>query len=338
MDHSEEILKGLPKYQIYDELNETQGRNNCYSHCKRLYRFNAQYEGIHDLCCLFEKNLKNLSARIKNENNNTEQCRYFYFWLNDEIRKKLKTRHPNTTNDTNVLLAFYSVGSNINSELSNNNCKYIYDNNVTLDLWKKWKDLYDYIRNYSYIYNKINSNNLCQIYDKYFAYILSLYGEYKKECCGSSLLKCPNNLNMQEWCKADNIFNKLSCKDTRPITTPFSSHGTPEAAEYQHEDDGTHSALFLAREYKHDTNGDRKTNDIDYYVKLGTSLSFLGILSTFFYLYNFTTFGNWIRSKILKNKINVKLDEDTQKLMPHELNNVDENFYSDAYKIKYVPS
>ncbi|SBT71966.1 PIR protein, partial [Plasmodium ovale] len=331
----EEILKGLPKYQIYDELNENQGRNNCYSHCSRVQKFNDTYEGIYDLCCLLEKNLKNLSARIKNENN-TERCRYFYFWLNDEIRKKLKTRHPNTTNDTSLLLAFYSVGSKINYELSNSNCTYIYDKNITLDYWKKWKDLYDYIRNYSYISNKISSNNLCELYDKYFDYIVSLYGEYKKECCRGSTLKCPANLYMKKWCNADNLFNKLSCKDTRPITAP-SSHGTHEAVGNQHENDGSHSLLFSSREDMHDTNGDGKTNDIDYYVKLGTSLSFLGILSTFFYLYKYTTFGKWIRSKIQKNKINVKLDEDEQYLLDKYSDYPDKNNYIENLNISYNP-
>ncbi|SBT56083.1 PIR Superfamily Protein [Plasmodium ovale wallikeri] len=337
MDHSEEILKGLPKYKIYDELNENKGRNNCYSHCSRVHRFNAEYEGIHDICCLFEKNFKNLSARIKNENNNTEQCRYFYFWLNDEIRKKLKTRITNTLTEKSVMKAFYSVGSSINYELSNDNCTYIYDSGVTLDSWKKWKDLYDYTRNYSHIYNKINSNNLCQIYDKYFAYILSLYGEYKQECCGGSRLKCPSNLYMQEWCSADNLFNKLSCKDTKAITAHF-SHGTPDAAGDQREDDGSHSALFSSREDKNDINGDGKTNDIDYYVKLGISLSFLGILSSFLYMYKFTTFGNWIRSKVLKTEMKVNLDEDTQNIMTNELNNFDENNFTDGYNITYHPS
>ncbi|SBT54379.1 PIR Superfamily Protein [Plasmodium ovale wallikeri] len=296
MDDSEKILRDLPKYQIYEKLNQNVSGSNCYPHCERVHSFNAQYEGIHDLCCLFEKNLKNLSERIKNENN-TE--------------------------------------SKINSELSNSNCTYIYDSGVTLDYWKKWKDLYDYIRNYSYISNKISSNNLCELYDKYFDYIVSLYWEYKKECCRGSTLKFPANLYMQEWCSAD-LFNKLSCKNTRPTNAP-SSHGTHEAAGDQHENDGSHSSLFSARQDMHDTNGDGKTSGIDYYVKLGTSLSFLGILSTFFYLYNFTTFGNWIRSKILKNKINVKLDEDEKYLLDKCSDYPDKNNYIENLNISYNP-
>ncbi|SBT00074.1 hypothetical protein POVCU1_057340, partial [Plasmodium ovale curtisi] len=51
----------------------------------------------------------------------------------------------------------------------------------------------------------------------------------------------------------------------------------------------------------------------------------------------FTTFGNIIRSKVLKTKIKVNLDEDAQNLMTHELNNEDKSFYSDDYKIAYNP-
>ncbi|SBT55894.1 PIR Superfamily Protein [Plasmodium ovale wallikeri] len=170
---------------------------------------------------------------------------------------------------------------------------------------------------------------------KYFDYIINLYGEYKKECRGDSPLKCPANLYMQKWCSAD-LFNKLSCKDTRSITAP-SSHGTRKAAGNQHENDGSHSSLFSSSEDMHDTNGDGKTSGIDYYVKLSTSLSFLGILSTFFYLYKFTTFGKWIRSKILKNKINVKLNEDEQYLLDKYSDYPDKNNYIENLNISYNP-
>ncbi|SBT00681.1 PIR Superfamily Protein, partial [Plasmodium ovale curtisi] len=52
----------------------------------------------------------------------------------------------------------------------------------------------------------------------------------------------------------------------------------------------------------------------------------------------FTTFGNWIRSKVLKNEMKVNLDEDLQNLTTHELNNLDENNFTDDYNITYHPS
>ncbi|SBT01037.1 PIR Superfamily Protein, partial [Plasmodium ovale curtisi] len=52
----------------------------------------------------------------------------------------------------------------------------------------------------------------------------------------------------------------------------------------------------------------------------------------------FTTFGTWIRSKIVKNKINVILDDEAQNSIAHELNNMNENFYSDGYNITYHTS
>lgn len=45
-----------------------------------------------------------------------------------------------------------------------------------------------------------------------------------------------------------------------------------------------------------------------------------------------------MRSKVLKQKINVNLDEDSQNLIEHELNNVDKNIYNDGYNITYNAS
>ncbi|SBT53261.1 PIR Superfamily Protein [Plasmodium ovale wallikeri] len=84
--------------------------------------------------------------------------------------------------------------------------------------------------------------------------------------------------------------------------------------------------------------GETLTTKSDYYSKLGIGFSFLTILPTFFYLYKFTTFGNWIRFKVLKHNINIKPGEDANTLMTQELNKDDENFYNDGYNITYHPS
>ncbi|SBT01728.1 PIR Superfamily Protein, partial [Plasmodium ovale curtisi] len=52
----------------------------------------------------------------------------------------------------------------------------------------------------------------------------------------------------------------------------------------------------------------------------------------------FTSFGTWIRSKVLKEKINADLDQDTQNLIENELNEMGENLYNDGYNITYHPS
>ncbi|SCA83818.1 Plasmodium vivax Vir protein, putative [Plasmodium vivax] len=81
-----------------------------------------------------------------------------------------------------------------------------------MELWKQWKDLYDYIKNKKDIQNIINSDNkLCEIYPKYHTYITGIYKTYKKECCEGYNGNCPHEINFSEWCKQEDILTELTC-------------------------------------------------------------------------------------------------------------------------------
>ncbi|KNA02391.1 hypothetical protein PVNG_01545 [Plasmodium vivax North Korean] len=89
-----------------------------------------------------------------------------------------------------------------------------------MELWKKWKDLYDYIKNKDDIQNIINSDReLCKIYPKYHTYITGIYETYKKECCEVYNGNCPYELNFKEWCHKEDLFTKLKCNDSEVVTT-----------------------------------------------------------------------------------------------------------------------
>ncbi|GAB69658.1 hypothetical protein PCYB_004070, partial [Plasmodium cynomolgi strain B] len=122
----------------------------------------------------------------------------------------------------------------INAALSNNKCEYIYDPNIDLELWKNWKDLYDYLRDQKEIEGKINSDSyLCKIYPHYFSYIKGIYEKYKMECCSNKIRKCPKGIDFEEWCTGKNILTELECKHTQKV---------PEHGEQPSERDSAHSA------------------------------------------------------------------------------------------------
>ncbi|SCA83482.1 Plasmodium vivax Vir protein, putative [Plasmodium vivax] len=176
-------------------------------------KFNG-YEDLYELCKMFEKNLSELPIILREETDNNEKCRYLIFWLNDQMRKMFNSYNilPNIKNS--IMQGFYSLTYRTNPILLKNKCKYIYDNDIDLDLWKNWKDLYDYIRNKDNIRAKIESNKiLCKTYQEYNTHITRIYENYKKECCEKKYGNCPHYLNFKEWCDKDNILIELECTE-----------------------------------------------------------------------------------------------------------------------------
>ncbi|SBT73753.1 PIR protein [Plasmodium ovale] len=334
-DFKERILSGLPKYELYEKLNDA--CENCgyctYCNFNRtvLNRYN---ENLYELCCTFAKNLVMLPEILQDETVEVDGCKYFTFWIHDEIRKRLNNKEIDDNNISRILTILLQVHHRIKSSPKPNICYFDYYRKTDLILWKKFKDLYDYSLNFEDIKSKIaTDDNLCPIYLKYITYIESSYEDFKNECCNHSE-KCPNELNLKDWCSKHDFILKLSCKESQSIAPEISQDTKDQLLQKEQEGDRSHRTNFPS----HDTHGDGITTSTDYYAKLGVSISFLGILSSFFYLYKYTTFGNWINSKILKQKINANLDQNSQTFLEHDLNNMDESLYNDDYNVTYHPS
>ncbi|SBT59027.1 PIR Superfamily Protein [Plasmodium ovale wallikeri] len=338
MEEWEKILNNSSKYELYNKFNEKcDHKCNYVSYCSEVDYLEKWYTGFLDVCYMFARNLINLNEILSGENNE-KRCIYMNFWITDYVRKMLENKWKNNTYISYILPSFLTVENIITGASKKYNCHFDYSSNIDLNLWKERKDLHDYIENYSYIKEKIESDmHLCKIYSEYFVYIKGLHEKYKRECCNGLSDKCPNQLNLDYFCNNEILINKLECNENKVVLT-----ASPKEVKYQVlEEHGASGRYNSAPASLHDRNqevtGDILTNNSGYYAKLGTSISFLGIASTIFYLYKFTTFGNLIRSKVLKTKIKVNIDEDAQNLMTHELNNEDKSFYSNDYKIAYNP-
>ncbi|SBS99928.1 PIR Superfamily Protein [Plasmodium ovale curtisi] len=340
-DFQKQVLKVLSKYQLYEKLNETCDNCEYCTYCEFSRTVLNKYgEGLYSLCCRFAKNLVTLPIILQEETVENDRCKYLTFWMHNEIIQNFSNYKVSSNNIPKILLKFFQVQSKIRSLHKNNNCFNEYNSNTELSIWKQWKDLYDYIKSYSEIEKKIKSEkNLCSIYSKYIRYIETIYEKYRSECCErKTSILCPYSIKYDEWCNKENFLPKLSCEETETIVqTPVRDLRT-QVLDKQQPGDGSHSEAYSSLEDQHEKSGHAITSNTDYYSKIGGSLSFLGILSTLFYLYNFTSFGTWVRSKIPKKKKKVNLDEDEQHFRAHELNNVDENIFTDDYNITYNPS
>ncbi|SBT84335.1 PIR protein [Plasmodium ovale] len=335
MAQPETILKGLPKYELYKKLDNKDDSSHYDSYCTRVGNLESRYNGIRELCSMFARNLIKLNEILKDEDDKNDRCKYFTFWIHDYLRKNFSTQWKDL--EVNVIIRkFFSLLNTVKSESGIDNCNYDYVNTYTLDLFKNWKDLYDFIKNYNEIHNKINSNEiLCSNYLEYYKYIEGIYNSYKQECCNIHNNKCPFPYGYNSWCQQTHILPKLECNEANrdeSASTMDVRTGTLEKSAQ----DVSHSAATSLLEYDQDTTGDIMTKNSDYYAKIGVSLPFLGILSTSFYLYKFTTFGTWIKSKLLrKSKINFNPNYDTEHLLPHGSKDTDLNTHNDDFNINY---
>ncbi|SBT56409.1 PIR Superfamily Protein [Plasmodium ovale wallikeri] len=254
-------------------------------------------------------------------------------------RKKFSTQWKDLEVN-NIIRRFFSLLTTVKRKSGTDNCNYNYVKTYTLDLWKNWKDLYDFIKNYSEIKNKINSNDiLCSNYLEYFRYIEGIYNSYKQDCCNTDNNKCPFPFGANPWCQQNETLPKLECNKVNPVESAYIEAERARTLERSAQDGVSHSVADPLLAHDQDATGDIITNNSDYYAKLGVSLPFLGILSTSFYLYKYTTFGTWIRSKLLrKSKINFNLDDDTEHLSPHGSKDIDFNTYNDDFTINYQSS
>ncbi|SBT58956.1 PIR Superfamily Protein [Plasmodium ovale wallikeri] len=341
MSQSEKILKNLPKYKLYENFDKNEDKDKYSRFCADRNYLNDILTDFYELCLIYARNLVTLPTILKDEIGKNESCRYFTFWIHDKIRKIDPSRWKRSDEIQYILRQFYQVESDIQAGNENNNCFYHFNSNMKLNLWLEWKDLYDYIINYEDIKNKIESDQeLCKLYPAYFDNITSIHKKYKAECCNKNYSSlCPDGINFNVWCDKDELFNKLQCDPNKKNPRASIVHSeTPNALDRQ-EIDRTNSKTRLQDQRDYTEHGDILTNNTDYYIKLSVPLLLLGLSSTFFYLYNFTSFGSLVRSKLLgKSKIKDNMNEDAQHLLEYQSDNLGEDLYDNDFHINYYPS
>ncbi|EDL42612.1 variable surface protein Vir22, truncated, putative, partial [Plasmodium vivax] len=208
------FLKDSHPYGLYKKFFRSVPEEK-YTPCCRSYKYNFyKNQEFYELCKRYENNFKELSTIMNGELDSNEQCIFLKFWLNEEIRKLFKSTGTISLNEIFILSAFFSVSNMLNSGLTENRCIYNYSGRINMELWKKWKDLYDYIRNKDNLQDVIDSSKqLCDVYPKYYRYIEGIYNNYKEVCCDKKNGNCPNELYFKEWCTPGKVLTKLACNN-----------------------------------------------------------------------------------------------------------------------------
>ncbi|SBT84411.1 PIR protein [Plasmodium ovale] len=340
MDEWGKILKGLSNYELYNKLNQNDDdKGNYVSFCRIVGHYIQKYPGILEFCYIFAKNLIKLPKVLSDVTDKDERCLYFNFWITDYVRKLLENEWKGKGTENHILTRFLQVENAIKSDSKNNNCLFYYDSNISLNLWKEWKALHDYIENYNDIKEKIKSGGeICTIYSNYFDFIEGLYKKFKGDCCNGHSHKCTNYIILDHWCTKASLFTKLDCDQTKKVTPHYQGLTTNPGTENHQKGDSPPLASSLSLQHEDEEPDNLFSDNSEYYVKLSISLSLFGIFSTLFYMYKFTRFGTCIQSKFSRSKININLDKDTQNLLSHDSDNKELNMYGDDYNINYYPS
>ncbi|SBT83253.1 PIR protein [Plasmodium ovale] len=308
MEKAENILENLPKYKLYSKLDKKQYESVYCSYCNRVNSLVLKYTGIYELCCMFVRNIIKLSQLLEDEKDNDERCRYLNFWITDHIRKKFDTDW-NDSNDIHTILRRFLSVENFIPSTSKNNCSFYYNSNTDLELWKKLKDLYDYIKNYNYIEKKINSQGYsCETHSHYFDYITSLYKTFKEECCNESPGKCSYPFEFRDLCKNTEYLTQITCNKDKILKGATHVPSGSEVLGNQRETTAIPSQSNSLQVFDHIAQSSSEYNNPDYYVKLSLGISSLGIFFIIIFLYKFTTLGTWIRYNLLKKKKKLMLN------------------------------
>ncbi|KMZ82988.1 hypothetical protein PVIIG_05283 [Plasmodium vivax India VII] len=173
------VFEGLPSHKKYKEFDKKDNIDHYCSYCTDLLPYEIDNPGINALCKIFAKNLK----EIKDKNNRSKDCSYFYYWMYDKIWQNFGINSNHISNKP-VVLALLNVVYRIIYKLKIDECLYNYNSDDTFHVWNEKQYLHDYFKNFNAINGCITSKmEDCKTHCEYVKHIATLYEKYIKECC-----------------------------------------------------------------------------------------------------------------------------------------------------------
>ncbi|SBS99942.1 PIR Superfamily Protein [Plasmodium ovale curtisi] len=285
----------------------------CYDVCDALPQELSKYDGIEKLCSKIGFNLNKLSELETFDEFKDGHCSTINYWAYDRLYKDIV--YPSKTFSSNSFEydKFLNMWNKLDQE---NKCKFdLY--NYSEDHFDKMKVIFELAVNYHTIKAKVDTPGFecSEQYEKYINSSVQTYEEVKGECPNGNEKKYCSVLNGIRSDFKDEL-SKLKCKKTKIKTLPPAKalEGTEEESGGRHAQDTQDEHLQRASSdgSMQDRRGARGETTLD----PGTdaqadssstgSMTFLflllGTLVVFFFFYNFTPFGPWIRTRLLRNK------------------------------------
>ncbi|SBT83194.1 PIR protein [Plasmodium ovale] len=191
-DGMNDILKGTPSYELYEEFNKEEDKTGANSYCEEFFKNDDNYKSEAVKICKqiinnFNKLYEN-EITIKADN----RCLHYKNWVYHKIWTLITTK-AEYENTEKIIKQFVDIQTkkNIPKDKEERVCHYYFNFNdfIELNARKEEKDLYDYFKNYYTIENKIPENmEEKKKYNDYLEYIYKLYKVHKIgwKCCDDS--------------------------------------------------------------------------------------------------------------------------------------------------------
>ncbi|SBT58554.1 PIR Superfamily Protein [Plasmodium ovale wallikeri] len=315
MKEWETVLKHLTSYAIYEKLNYANDVEKNCNDCTQIEHVDRIYNGIHNLCCQLERNLKNLSAVFDQGYNETEQCQYLNLWFYSEVWKRFSSFRKKIY-DTGIISRLTYVWGNIYDTLSNVRCNYIWHNKINFDVLKELISLFYFFKNYDIIEKSVLSdNNRCQTYYEYVKENEDLYKKHKDKFCKHPYTTWLNYCNTHKKYDPSKLLSKITCNDqisrNMEQSEPAIAHVEPEV--------GTSPTI---------------PSNI---VSSVTAVSTMSVIFLILFLfYKFTPFGSLLKGLIRRGKITEEnIDEEIGYTFLNNSETQSLNFDGSKYNIAY---
>ncbi|SBS92960.1 PIR Superfamily Protein [Plasmodium ovale curtisi] len=313
---------------IHTELKRNKDVNSSKHFCQNISSVINQYPGIKEVCWEVASYLNYIGKKTLDSNTAKTYCSYLNYLLYDKI-----INSNVDSNHSKIIYYIHTPWRRIISEpdfYKKDICQPIF-RNMDKEYYAKWKKMFDYCANSTYIQEKLSPKDSCaKSYCKYIDENKELYSHLTDVCSIQNKNECPPFFKDCEKNIPSYILNLPQCEEYKK--SGESSHVTDEEVTGK----ASAGTLRTIQEIPLDSSPSMNQSSSSYSnTAMLTTFPTLTILVASLLMYKLTPFGSWLRPHLQRmTKINNFLDEeDTQLSYTSEYNDINSN--NESYNIAY---
>ncbi|SBT58568.1 PIR Superfamily Protein [Plasmodium ovale wallikeri] len=274
--------------RIHKELESNANLDSSKEFCQYVTSISNSYPGIEKVCWEVASHLNHIGKNILDDNNAKTYCSYLKYLLYDKIIKNYDV------SKYSLIISYFEIPWNriisrygfYNKEI----CRPVF-HNMANEYYHKWKEMFDYCTNYTYIRSKLSAKDTCaKSYCQYIDRHKNLYTELMTICT----IEDDNNCTP--------FFT--DCQKNNPSEIL----DLPECEEYKRSrDDQLNTADGVSKQELSTGESDSQEASLDLSTSMSTSspsysnsamltiFPTLSVLATSLLMYKLTPFGSWLR-------------------------------------------
>ncbi|SBT58533.1 PIR Superfamily Protein [Plasmodium ovale wallikeri] len=314
---------------IHNELKRNKDDINSSKHfCEHIPSNYGEYPRIIEICWEVASHLNYIGKTSLDDNKLKTYCSYLNYLLYDMVL------NSNVGSDNYKFIYYiHTPWRRIISKpdfYKKEICQPIFSN-MDKKYYAKWKKMFDYCTNSTYIQEKLSPTDSCaKSYCKYIDENKDLFGEFTKVCSIQNKKECPPFFKDCEKNIPSYILNLPQCREYKKSSE--SSQVTDKGVTVQMSAD---TARTL-QETPLDSSSPMNQSSSSYSnTAMLTTFPTLTILAASLLMYKLTPFGSWLRPHLQRmTKINNISDEEgTELSYTSEYNDINSN--EESYNIAY---